>query len=64
MVRYSLGSPARVEPDAHHLNADQRHHGARTVASMAKDATDCALLLAMLGLDAADGLAPGPARPS
>jgi len=58
VTRYSLGSPATVEPDIHHLTADQRHHGARTVASMSKDATDCALLLDMLGLDPADGLTP------
>jgi len=40
------------------MSHDQRCRGARLVASAAKDAEDCALLLAMLGLDPADGLKP------
>lgn len=34
----------------------QRRNAARAVASLAHDAEDCAQLLAMLGLTAADGL--------
>ena len=33
----------------------QRRQAARAVASVAKDADDCAMLLDMLGLTAADG---------
>ena len=36
---------------------EQRRHAARAVASMAQDAEDCAMLLDMLGLSAADGTA-------
>ncbi|MEU4669643.1 hypothetical protein AB0F91_17085 [Amycolatopsis sp. NPDC023774] len=39
------------------LPDDQRRHVVRLVASAAEDVDDCALLLAILGLDAADGLA-------
>jgi len=42
------------------LTRDQRFHGARVVASAANDADDCALLLAVLGLEPADGLAEAP----
>ena len=55
-MRHSRRSPAAVEQEGLRLTADQRHHGARTVASMAKNAADCALLLAILGLDPAEGL--------
>jgi hypothetical protein len=41
---------------------EQRHSAARTVASLATDADDCAMLLDMLGLSAEDGLAKVPAR--
>jgi hypothetical protein len=34
----------------------QRRNAARTVATLATDAEDCATLLAMLGLTAEDGL--------
>jgi hypothetical protein len=50
-----------VTPD--HVNPSsppewQRHHAARTVAQHAHDAQDLAMLLAMLGLTAAEGLEP------
>ncbi|WP_103339404.1 hypothetical protein [Amycolatopsis sp. CA-126428] len=46
------------------LTDEQRYHGARVVASAANDADDCALLLAVLGLEPADGIAdPPPPRP-
>ncbi len=38
------------------ISRAERYHGARLVASVAKDAEDCAMLLSMLGLDPADGL--------
>ncbi|TDQ01453.1 hypothetical protein [Labedaea rhizosphaerae] len=42
---------------------EQRRKAARAVATLATDAEDCAQLLAMLGLTAADGLSKGrPAR--
>ncbi|ALG09947.1 hypothetical protein [Kibdelosporangium phytohabitans] len=40
------------------LNREQRYRGVRTVASAAHDADDCAQLLDVLGLDAADGRSP------
>jgi hypothetical protein len=46
-------------PDPFGLTAEQRHRCARTVASMSADAEDCALLLDVLGLDAAEGIAGG-----
>ncbi|MFF1612800.1 hypothetical protein ACFVYA_33960 [Amycolatopsis sp. NPDC058278] len=49
----------RREPDPFALSPEQRRRGARMVASSADDADDCATLLAILGLDPADGLA-GP----
>ncbi|WP_410672099.1 hypothetical protein [Amycolatopsis sp. cmx-4-68] len=45
------------------LTREQRYHGARVVASAANDADDCALLLATLGLEAADGITVPPALP-
>ncbi|SFW86995.1 hypothetical protein [Amycolatopsis australiensis] len=45
------------------LTRDQRYHGARVVASAANDAEDCALLLAVLGLEPADGMAEPPPLP-
>nr|WP_086863307.1 hypothetical protein [Amycolatopsis lexingtonensis] len=45
------------EPDPFALSPEQRRRGARLVASAADDAGDCATLLAILGLDPADGLA-------
>ncbi|OOC00514.1 hypothetical protein B0293_42685 [Amycolatopsis azurea DSM 43854] len=47
-----------VRPESYDMSHDQRCRGARLVASAAKDVEDCALLLAMLGLDPADGLEP------
>lgn len=44
-------------PDPFALSREQRRRGARVVASFADDAEDCVTLLAILGLDAADGLA-------
>lgn len=44
-------------PDPFALSREQRRRGARVVASFADDADDCATLLAILGLDPADGLA-------
>jgi hypothetical protein len=45
------------------LTSDQRYHAARLVASAATDAADCALLLAILGLDPAAGFATGKGEP-
>ncbi|MEV6828214.1 hypothetical protein [Amycolatopsis sp. NPDC051102] len=54
----------RKEPDPFALSREQRRRGARVVASATDDAEDCAALLAILGLDPADGLtAPGGAPP-
>jgi hypothetical protein len=39
------------------LTGRERHQAARVVASTSHDAADCELLLAMLGLTPADGLA-------
>jgi len=55
--------PKPPEPDPFPLTGDQRCLGARVVASAAIDAADCALLLAILGLDPADGLVTGRAPP-
>ncbi|MFD9890056.1 hypothetical protein ACFWY9_12005 [Amycolatopsis sp. NPDC059027] len=44
------------EVDVAELSQEQRRRGVRTVASAALDAQDCALLLDILGLDAADGV--------
>ncbi|WP_370964302.1 hypothetical protein [Amycolatopsis sp. cg9] len=51
-------------PDPFALSAEQRRRGARLVASSADDARDCATLLAILGLDAADGLVAPEDQPS
>jgi hypothetical protein len=45
------------------LSREQRYRGVRLVASVAHDAADCSQLLAALGLDAADGKAPGEDDP-
>lgn len=45
------------------LSREQRYRGVRLVASVAQDASDCSQLLAALGLDAADGKAPGDDEP-
>ncbi|MEV7099762.1 hypothetical protein AB0M80_43805 [Amycolatopsis sp. NPDC051045] len=56
------GSPAvAAEPFA--LTGQERHQAARLVASTSHDAADCELLLAMLGLTPADGLAAPDDRP-
>ncbi|MGK3201118.1 hypothetical protein [Amycolatopsis sp. MEPSY49] len=52
------GSPAEQFP----LTGDERHRAARVVASTSHDAADCELLLAMLGLTPADGLAADQER--
>ncbi len=46
----------RPVPDPFALSREQRRRGARMVASAADDAGDCATLLAILGLNPADGL--------
>ncbi|MEV6823753.1 hypothetical protein [Amycolatopsis sp. NPDC051102] len=46
-----------MEETGFDLTRDQRYHGARAVASAAIDAEDCALLLAVLGLEPVDGIA-------
>ncbi|MDQ7810936.1 hypothetical protein Q5425_45045 [Amycolatopsis sp. A133] len=58
-------TPRPVEETGFDLTRDQRYHGARVVASAAIDADDCALLLAVLGLEPADGITdpPPPAPP-
>jgi len=43
------------------LSADQRRRAVLTVASTARDADDCAELLGMLGLSAAEGFPNVPA---
>ncbi|MFE0025065.1 hypothetical protein [Amycolatopsis sp. NPDC059021] len=58
MGRYSRG--AADEVDIAELSQEQRRRGARMVASAALDAQDCALLLDILGLEAADGLVKDP----
>jgi hypothetical protein len=54
----------RREPDPFTLTREQRRRGARMVASAADDVDDCAALLAILGLDPADGLAEPDGGPS
>ncbi|WP_326836525.1 hypothetical protein VSH64_16700 [Amycolatopsis rhabdoformis] len=54
-----MNRPTVPTVDALHTQAlppEQRRHVVRLVASVAEDVEDCALLLAVLGLDAADGL--------
>ena len=59
------GGPSGVrEPDPFVLTPEQRRRGARVVASAAHDADDCATLLAILGLDPADGLTETDRRPA
>lgn len=55
-MRQPKVAPPRL-PDPFALSPEQRRRGARVVASAADDAEDCATLLAILGLDPADGLA-------
>jgi hypothetical protein len=50
-------APRPLPETGHELTRDQRYHGARVVASAANDADDCALLLAVLGLEPGDGIA-------
>lgn len=52
-----------IEETGFELTVEQRYHGARMVASAANDADDCALLLAVLGLEPADGIADPPPLP-
>lgn len=47
---HTVGAAAGCTPE-------QRRRAARTVAGVARDVEDCALLLAALGLSAAEGLA-------
>ncbi len=56
MVRRPVRSLDSVRADPYEVSHDQRCRGVRLVASVAKDVEDCALLLAILGLDPADGL--------
>lgn len=59
------GSEA-VAADPFTLTGAERHRAARVVASTSHDAADCELLLAILGLTPADGLAAHddpPGRP-
>jgi len=49
---FSTTSPVPPRP----FGDFQRYRGVRLVASAAKDVEDCVLLLAILGLDPADGL--------
>ncbi|OXM66226.1 hypothetical protein [Amycolatopsis vastitatis] len=60
-MRRAAARPEETGSDPVELTRAQRYHGARLVASAAKDAEDCALLLAALGLTAADGVAETPA---
>jgi hypothetical protein len=53
-------APRPLPETGYELTRDQRYHGARVVASAAIDAEDCALLLAALGLEPADGIASAP----
>lgn len=59
----SRGSPATTAIEDVRLTHDQRHRAVRTVASRSNDAADCALLLAILGLDPVDGLTSDDPRP-
>ncbi|AEK44183.1 hypothetical protein RAM_28530 [Amycolatopsis mediterranei S699] len=54
-MRQPKVAPPR-QPDPFALSREQRRRGARVVASAADDAGDCARLLAILGLNPADGL--------
>jgi hypothetical protein len=54
-MRQPKVAPPR-QPDPFALSPEQRRRGARVVASAADDAADCAALLAILGLNPADGL--------
>ena len=55
-AKWPPSEPAPL-PDPFGLTPEQRHRCARAVASRSADAQDCALLLDVLGLDAAEGLA-------
>lgn len=46
-----MGHAPRVKPP----ELDEARRAVRTVASMSRDAVECAEVLAMLGLDPADG---------
>ncbi|WIX85215.1 hypothetical protein [Amycolatopsis sp. DG1A-15b] len=61
-MRRTAGPPPLKET-TFDLTPEQRYHGARAVASAANDADDCALLLAVLGLEPADGIADPPPLP-
>ncbi|MEV6626332.1 hypothetical protein AB0M83_37545 [Amycolatopsis sp. NPDC051106] len=50
--------PPEDRTDPFVLTGEQRHRAVRVVASASHDAGDCALLLAVLGLAAADGRPP------
>jgi hypothetical protein len=50
--------PPEDRTDPFVLTGEQRHRAVRVVASASRDAGDCALLLAVLGLAAADGRPP------
>jgi hypothetical protein len=56
-------APRPLAETGYELTRDQRYHAARVAASAANDADDCALLLAVLGLEPADGItSPPPSR--
>ena len=54
---------ARLRDADRERHALQNGRAARTVASHSLDARDCEALLAMLGLEPADGVPPGPPTP-
>lgn len=53
--RLQDNTPLRVQRIEEAQRVEMRRSAARFVASQSTDATDCAELLAMLGLDAKDG---------
>ncbi|WP_410640717.1 hypothetical protein [Amycolatopsis sp. lyj-346] len=57
-----IPAPPPLRETTFDLTPEQRYHGARAVASAANDAEDCALLLAVLGLEPEDGIAGPPPR--
>jgi len=63
LIRRASKVPEEDEADPFPLTSDQRYYAARVVASAATDAADCALLLAVLGLDPAAGFATGKDEP-
>ncbi|WP_284741355.1 hypothetical protein [Amycolatopsis sp. RTGN1] len=56
--------PPEDTTDPFALTREQRHQAVRVVASGSHDADDCALLLAVLGLAAAEGRPPAADAPA